>query len=122
MWKTRKPRRASSIAIEVCDVADSDAGREPSVVIIGGSAADSMAIAVATGSNQRRGHYNLLGRGGGVAGGESKRGQRVMESDVGWNRVRWTQTWRQTRGREGVCVDSMMAMHMLILDSPYIYI
>jgi hypothetical protein len=70
----------STIAIRVCDAVDSEAGQESSVVIIGGGVIDSMAIAAAAGSNQRRGHYDLLGRGRRQVGGESKRGQGVMES------------------------------------------
>jgi hypothetical protein len=98
--------------MEVYDATDSEACPEPSVVIIGGGAADSMVVEAAASSNQRRGHCDLLGRGGGGVGSESKRGQGAMESDAGWNHVRWTRTWGQTRDREGVCVDSMVAQHI----------
>jgi hypothetical protein len=65
------------VTIRVGGMEELEAGRDLFIAIIGGGTVDSMAVAAAAGSKQRRrrGHYDLLGRGRGAAGGESKRGQ-----------------------------------------------
>jgi hypothetical protein len=88
--------------------AHSEVGREPFVAIIIDGVVDS--VAAATGSSRRRGTLWLLGRGGGGVGWGIKVGARRDGIDVGWNRG-------QIRGREGVCPESMVPQHMLILDS-----
>jgi hypothetical protein len=55
MQRTQKPRWASLDAIEVVGAADSEAAWEVSIAIIGGGAADSLAMAAAVGSNRRWG-------------------------------------------------------------------